>query len=374
MSHEELRDRILGCVVGATIGDAIGGAFEFQDADFVRERIGTDWIDDMYPYKNVLPAPHYIWTMDAPAGTGTDDTRYNHIFIETVLRHGKGITSRDLAGALIERYDAREKYYPGAGEMAHRQFADWNGVCCGHLGRECPLHPGVPPEALANTGLRMDFPTLVGMLMLASAGMLHVGDPEQAYRHAYLLDFMDIGYAREAVGLFAALVSVLSGGKELRPAIDEAIRLNPFELGGTFGGPTMIENLPRAKTLARGSKDDRDLVQNLAHAFASRHPLDPVEHVSVAVASLYFTRGDAKRSILIAANHRIIDERGDLVRFRDNDCTAYFAGALAGSHCGLSALPPEWVEKVVDSNRKLYGIDLIGNAEKLCEMVTKSNE
>jgi ADP-ribosylglycohydrolase len=370
MSYEEIRDRTLGCIAGATIGDAIGGAFEFQVADFIMERIGADWIDDMYSYEDVEPGPHFIWQKDAPAGTGTDDTRYNHAFIETVLRHGVGITSRDLATALIDRYEAAEKYYPDTPEMARGNFADWSGVCHGHLGRESPLHPGVPPQVLANTGLRMDFPTLVGMLMLASAGLLHIGDPEQAYRHAYLLDFMDIGYAREAVGLFAAIVSSLTAGKELRAALDEAIRLNPFDLGGIFGGPSMVENLPRAKTLARASKDDRDLVQNLAGAFAMRHPFDPVDHLSVAVAALYFTAGDARRSILIAANHRIIDEEGRLVRFRDNDCSAYFTGALVGSYCGLSGLPSDWVSKVVDSNRRLYGIDLIENAEKLFEVVT----
>ncbi|MBI4832872.1 MAG: hypothetical protein HY801_15230 [Candidatus Lindowbacteria bacterium] len=46
MPREKARDRILGCVVGASIGDAIGGAFEFQDADFISGRIGSNWIDD----------------------------------------------------------------------------------------------------------------------------------------------------------------------------------------------------------------------------------------------------------------------------------------------------------------------------------------
>jgi hypothetical protein len=87
--------------------------------------------------------------------------------------------------------------------------------------------------------------------------------------------------------------------------------------------------------------------------------------MTVAVASLYFTEGDPKRSILIAANHRIIDMDGKLVRFRDNDCSAYFAGALVGVFRGLSGLPSDWTRKVIESNREIYGIDLIGNAEKL---------
>jgi ADP-ribosylglycohydrolase len=171
------------------------------------------------------------------------------------------------------------------------------------------------------------------------------------------------------VGILAAIISMLAAGEDIRAAIDRAIRLNPFNLCGLFSGPTMLENLPRAKTLARGSKDDEDLVRNLAHAFAERHPLDPVEHVSVAIASASFTKGDARRSILIAANHRIIDEEGNLVRFRDNDCTAYFAGAVAGSYAGLSGLPPDWVEQAVEANRELYGIDLLANADRLCAVV-----
>ncbi|MBI5116329.1 ADP-ribosylglycohydrolase family protein [Candidatus Poribacteria bacterium] len=364
MDKEEAHDRILGCVVGASIGDSIGGAFEFQDADFITQRIGSDWIDDMYPYEGIEPNPHGIWTIDPPAGTGTDDTRYNHIFIETATRKGKSINSRDLAEAFVERHAAPEKYYRCGGELARRQFADWHGVCCGHLGRECPLHPNVPPEALANTGLRMDFPTLVGMLVLASAGLLHVGEPERAYRHAYVLDFMDIGYAREAVAIFAALVSMLAAGAELGPAVEQAVQMNPFGLGGLFGGPTMVENLPRAAMLARNSSGDRELVMNLSHAFASSHPFDPVEMMTVAIASLCFTEGDSMRSILIAANHRIVDAGGKLVRFRDNDCSAYFSGALVGAYRGLSGLPSDWAQKAIESNREIYGINLIENVEE----------
>ncbi|GAB4349205.1 MAG: hypothetical protein Kow0099_32150 [Candidatus Abyssubacteria bacterium] len=371
MSRSLLHDRVAGCVVGASIGDSVGGAFEFRDAEFIMERIGSDWIDDLYPYRGIEPDPHGIWVPDPPAGTGTDDTRYDHIFIETVLKKGRRIASKDLAEAYIERYHHPETFYPSKHEMARRQFADWHGVCCGHLGRECPLHPGVPPEVLANTGLRMDFPTLVGMLALASAGLLHIGDAEEAYRHAYLLDFMDIGYAREAVGIFAAIVSLLVAGEELKSALRRGIEMNPFNLGGPFGGPTMLENLPRALSLSRTSTDDRELVRNLASAFAGRHVFDPVELLSVAVAALHFTKGDARRSILIAANHRIVDEQGGLVRFRDNDCSAYFTGALAGAGCGLSGLPADWVEKVVKANRELYGIDLLGNADKLAELVVR---
>jgi ADP-ribosylglycohydrolase len=370
MADDRIHDRILGCVVGASIGDAIGGAFEFQDADFITQRIGSDWIDDMYPYEGIEPGPHGIWVNDAPVGTGTDDTRYNHVFIETALRKGKQVNSRDLAQAFIERHDSVEKHYPIGRELARRQFADWHGVCCGHLGIECPLCPGVPPDVLANTGLRMDFPTLVGMLVLASSGLLHVGNPEEAYRHAYLLDFMDIGYAREAVAIFAALVSMLAAGRELRPAIREAIQMNPFGLGGLFGGPTIVESLPRAVALAESSRDDRELVLNLSHAFSGRHPFDPVELLSVAVASVYFTESNPKRAILIAANNRIVDERGGLVRFRDNDCSAYLAGALTGAYCGLSGLPAQWADRALASNREIYGIELLGNTEKLFALIT----
>ena len=97
LDKNALEDRILGCIVGATIGDAIGGAFEMATAEDLQERLGTDWIDDMYDYPAGAIGAYGVWSNNSPAGTGTDDTRMNHIFIEAVIENRGVINSRLLA-------------------------------------------------------------------------------------------------------------------------------------------------------------------------------------------------------------------------------------------------------------------------------------
>lgn len=38
---DKLADKVMGCIVGATIGDAIGAVFEFRPKDFVRKYLGA---------------------------------------------------------------------------------------------------------------------------------------------------------------------------------------------------------------------------------------------------------------------------------------------------------------------------------------------
>ena len=58
---EKYLDKVLGCIIGATIGDSVGGPIEFRDAEFVHKRLnGKEWLEDMLPYKGIKPNPHGV--------------------------------------------------------------------------------------------------------------------------------------------------------------------------------------------------------------------------------------------------------------------------------------------------------------------------
>ena len=50
---ERLHSRILGCLVGNSIGDAFGGVVEFADSNRVHQIAGTTWVDQFLPNKKV---------------------------------------------------------------------------------------------------------------------------------------------------------------------------------------------------------------------------------------------------------------------------------------------------------------------------------
>jgi ADP-ribosylglycohydrolase len=89
----------------------------------------------------------------------------------------------------------------------------------------------------------------------------------------------------------------------------------------------------------------------------------------VCFAANTFNNANPRDAILVAANHRDVDENGRLVRFRDNDCTGYVTGALAGAMAGSRKLPVDWIDKVIASNKEIYGIDIEANVHGFCTAV-----
>ena len=99
-----LFSRIRGCILGAALGDAAGAPFEFRPIEFVVEKLGGEWIDGLYPFEGE-PGSHGVWASPAPAGTATDDTRYNWVVLELAAELGRAPSAEDLARRSIDVWE-----------------------------------------------------------------------------------------------------------------------------------------------------------------------------------------------------------------------------------------------------------------------------
>jgi len=350
---ERLYSRILGCLVGNSIGDAFGGVVEFADSNRVHQIAGTTWVDQFLPYaKDHRPHPWGVWEAAPARGTGTDDTRINELFVECVIRNQGFVNPQFLAIEYLERYRDRDKFYPRHGALAEEHLSWFLARGCERLGMS-HLPSGKPIEAQKE-------PTLMGLISLAPAGLLFCGEPEKAYRKAHELDLVDVGFAVDATAIMAAMVSEALGGKtSAKEMVRLGLRLDPMGYG---------ENRPMARSLrkfiqiADQAANDQDLIQRLAPEVKDLGVFDPRDALGVAVAALYFSGGDPVRTIVIAANDRELDPEGKLKKLRDVDCSASVAGALVGALRGVEAFPSEWVRATVAANKRVYGIDLEANA------------
>ncbi len=358
-------DRVLGSIIGASIGDALGGPLELASAAQVREKLrGKDRIEELLPY-SIHKNPHGIWQDHAPRGTGTDDTRYNQIFLQSVIAHKGRITPEILAYEYISRFDHPERYYPGHAELAREQFRAWEGVCAGYLGISSSAYPGVPREALKSDCTWGGFPVITGLLTLAPAGMLWPADPDRAYRETFHLAFWDLGYARDATALMAAIISACFDDSQTpREILDSVSAINPYaSIMNGFTGRQMTARLPGLMEIARTSTSDREILIRLAKACEHLHVFDPVDVLNVPLALLRYAKADPAQALLLAANHRIVDDQGELVRMRDTDCVGFVMGAIAGAMYGLEAFPKGWVDAVLNANQQVYGFDILQHAE-----------
>ena len=113
-----LQSRIRGSVLAQAWGDALGAPFEFAPPDAVKKRTGEQWLERLHPFAG-KKGPHGMWADQAPAGTGTDDARYNYLFIELAVELGEGVSR-------------------------------------GCLGEESPRYRGVPPSVLATRSIGLN--------------------------------------------------------------------------------------------------------------------------------------------------------------------------------------------------------------------------
>jgi hypothetical protein len=368
-------DGILGCMLGNVIGDAFGGAVEFKTAQRIRELTGGTWVDRFLPYPSDHGThPLGIWLAAAPRGTGTDDTRNNHTFANCVIRNGGFVNSQLLAMEYIARYRDRTTLRPEHQDLAEKHYRWGLAQACVHLGMSDlpPELPTVASHAAANR-----FPTLMGLISLAFAGLLYAGEPEKAYLKAIEINFLDIGYALDATAMMAAMVSAaLGGGVGGRDLVRLALDTSPLGFtpaGGTgrvlLGGRVMVDRVAEFIRIADKAPSEQSLVDELARVVTPVHPFDPVDVLGVPMAGIYYTDGDPVRSIVIAANDRDLDEGGEFSRLRDVDCTASVAGAIVGALRGAEAFPKDWVADTLTANKQVYDLDIEAQAACFHEAV-----
>ena len=328
-----------------------------------RKSTGRPWIDGLYE-SHIDASPHGVWALPAPAGTGTDDTRYNWLFLELAIKLGRMPTADDMAAHFLDLYEHPDLVFPGQAEFTRQQFEHWEAVCHGWLGQTSDRFPGLEPDELLGRGLGLNFPILSGLITVTSAGLLFPGQPESAYRQAFRTVFYDIGYAREAVGLLAAALSIaIAEDVTAAELFNRSVAMDPLQLGGEFSEPFVQAHLRQARSLLDTDPDnsleaDVALADRLSVAFGNYNTFDPFRTLGVAWLSVLAADGDPMRSMLMAVNHVSYDEAGNPVRFEDIDCYAGIAGALAGAIHGEESLPADLVAQVIESNKIVHGIDL----------------
>jgi len=222
----ELDDRIEGLLLGSLIGDALGGPVEFQNLNDVARLTAPPkrWADDevldatsmaaardrltLRPYAPLRPQPepYAHWSVNAPPGTITDDSRHKMVLMDCLrTAHKKGrwpISARTLAQTYLNwPAEGPLRQRPEAMKLNEDWLREWLFASRWLLG-EREASQALPPERLWS-GL----PTCCGQMTLPPLAGLYPGNPDSAYRAAYSLAYFDNGWGRD---LNAALVAGLA--------------------------------------------------------------------------------------------------------------------------------------------------------------------
>ncbi|QIP86989.1 ADP-ribosylglycohydrolase family protein [Streptomyces sp. Tu 2975] len=358
-----LEDRITGSLVGAAVGDALGGPVEGYTPDQIVERHGGrvtgivgPWHGD--DWRTARPiAPYH-------KGDGhiTDDTLMTHALIGVYATVRDHLDAYAVADHLVPDLITNPRWIPELEAEAiplQRLFlAEKWLVARLHYGHHDPREAG--SGNIVNCGAAM---------YMAPVGLVNAANPAAAYAEAVdIAGAHQSSYGREAAGVFAAAVAAAClPGATPASVVDAATAL------AKDGTQAAIESV--AEAAARHTDFESALVplraavapfdtvgpDYRAPSLGARRPsrLHSIEELPIALGMLLVNDGDYRRTVLSAVNYG-----------RDCDSIATMAGAIAGALSGEAAVPEEWAQQVAEASR----VDLHAPAAELAAVAREVHE
>ncbi|MGW2561321.1 ADP-ribosylglycohydrolase family protein [Streptomyces sp. NPDC001514] len=352
-----LDDRITGSLVGAAVGDALGGPVEGYTPEQIVERHGGrvrgivgPWHGD--DWRTARPiAPYHKGD-----GHVTDDTLMTHALVRVYAAVRDHLDAYAIADHLVPDLVSNPRWIPELEAEAlplQRIFlAEKWLVARLHYGHVDPREAGT--GNIVNCGAAM---------YMTPVGLVNAANPAAAYAEAVdVAGAHQSSYGREAAGVFAAAVAAAC-----TPGATPATVVDACLAHAKDGTRSAIEAV--AEVAARHGDFESALAplraavapfdtvgpDYRAPSLAARRPsrLHAIEELPIALGMLLVGDGDYRRTVLGSVNYG-----------RDCDSIATMSGAIAGALYGEEPIPPDWVKTVAEASR----LDLHTPARTLTEV------
>ncbi|GGZ54662.1 hypothetical protein GCM10010387_56060 [Streptomyces inusitatus] len=352
-----LDDRITGSLIGAAVGDALGGPVEGYSPEQIAERHGGrirgivgPWHGEDWRTARPL-APYHKGD-----GHVTDDTLMTHALIRVYARVRDHLDAHAVADHLVPDLITTPRWIPELEAEAlpvQRLFlAEKWLVTRIHYGHHDPREAG--SGNIVNCGAAM---------YMAPVGLVNAADPRAAYAEALdIAGAHQSSYGREAAGVFAAAVAAACvPGATPAAVIDTALALakdgTRAAIEAVAGVAVRHTDFEPALAPLRAAIAPFDTVgpEYRAPSLAARRPsrVHSVEELPIALGMLLIGGGDYRRTVLGSVNYG-----------RDCDSIATMAGAIAGALGGEASVPREWAKPVAEASR----LDLHAPARELASV------
>ena len=352
-----LDDRITGALVGAAVGDALGGPVEGWSPEQIAERHGGrvsgivgPWYGD--DWRTARPiAPYHKGD-----GHVTDDTLMTHALVRVYGTVRDHLDAYAVAAHLVPDLMTRPRWIPELEAEAlplQRIFLAEKWIVTRlHYGHADPREAG--SGNIVNCGAAM---------YMAPVGLVNAAHPEAAYAEALdVAGAHQSSYGREAAGVFAAAVSAACAPGATPAGVVEACLA--LAKDGTRSAIEAVcevaaryDDFEPALAPLRAAVSPFDTVgpDYREPSLGARRPsrLHSIEELPVALGMLLVGAGDYRRTVLGSVNYG-----------RDCDSIATMSGAIAGALHGRRAVPAAWVATVSEASR----LDLHAPARTLAEV------
>ncbi|MBB4680581.1 ADP-ribosylglycohydrolase family protein [Crossiella cryophila] len=326
-------DRVLGCMLGGAIGDALGADVEFESISSIRRRHGADGLTDLVAAYGKV-------------GAITDDTQMTLFTMEGMVRahvHQRRHGATDPVPFLLSAYQRwlHTQGYPWADAMgslaqAHPQPDGWLIREPDLFDRRAPgktciraledIGRGQAPGSFTN---KINNSKGCGGVMRAAPVALWGNDPAEVFRiaaaGAALTHTHPSGYL--SAGCLAVMVWALFHGAHINVAIDKAEQI----LRGYDQHEETLEAIEGAVRL--GGPIDSTTPERIERELGGGWVGE--EALAIGLYAFLHGGGEFRETMRVAVNHT-----------GDSDSTGAIAGNLFGAAHGMSALPKDWLDKL----------------------------
>lgn len=318
--------RVLGCLYGGAIGDALGLPVEFLGYREIQQALGPAGVSGYLVElgRNAEfsdDTQMTLFTLEALVGAASDNGSHQSADREDLIGY--------FSDAYQRWYSTQSKVFPGAqqfdgqGLIADRRLwkrQDPGNTCLSALGGTLGTGTvGTVADPINNSK------GCGGVMRVAPIGLVGFG-PEVAYRHgcdaAAITHGHPSGYL--ASGALAMIIDQVASGATLAESVEQAIdkvAADPY-------GAEVVRALQRAVELAADNEPTAQAVAQLGQGWVAEEAL--AISVYCAMVATDFAHG-----VLLAVNHS-----------GDSDSTGSITGQILGAMWGVDAIPAEWVEQV----------------------------
>ncbi|MFF3510533.1 ADP-ribosylglycohydrolase family protein [Streptomyces sp. NPDC002573] len=350
-----LDERITGALVGAAVGDALGGPVEGYSPAQIVERHGGrvhgivgPWHGD--EWRTARPVAPY----HKGDGHVTDDTLMTHALVRVYAAVRDHLDAYAIADHLVPDLMTNPRWIPELETETiplQRIFlAEKWLVARLHYGHVDPREAGA--GNIVNCGAAM---------YMAPVGLVNAAHPAGAYAEALdVAGTHQSSYGREAAGVFAAAVAAACAPGATADSVVGAC-LSLAKDGTRAAIETVCDTASRYSDFESALRPLREAVAPYdtvgpdyrAPSLGARRPsrLHAIEELPVALGMVVVARGDFRHAVLGSVNYG-----------RDCDSIATMAGAITGA-LG-SEVPSYWAKEVAEASR----LDLHAPARTLTEV------
>ncbi|MCX5556921.1 ADP-ribosylglycohydrolase family protein [Streptomyces sp. NBC_00038] len=350
-----LEERITGSLIGAAVGDALGGPVEGYSPEQIVERHGGrvhgivgPWNGDAWRTARPI-APYHKGD-----GHVTDDTLMTHALVRVYATVRDHLDAYAVAEHLVPDLLGNPRWIPELEAEAlplQRIFlAEKWLVARLHYGHVDPREAGT--GNIVNCGAAM---------YMAPVGLVNAANPAGAYAEALdIAGAHQSSYGRESAGVFAAAVAAACvPGATPASVVDTCLALAKDGTRDAIEAVCEVAarhtNFESALGPMREAVAPYDTVgpDYRSPSLGARRPsrLHTIEELPIALGMLVISGGDYGHAVLGSVNYG-----------RDCDSIATMSGALAGA-LG-SEIPRDWAKTVAEASR----LDLETPAKSLTEV------